>query len=450
MMHRDELLALLRRAVGDSPAAATEISYSGEALAVTRWNNNHIHQNLVRHSQQLTVRVIDGQRAGIATSNQADPASLAWAVRQALDHARLQRPHPEGPELPGPSGPVPVASGAYHRSTAECTPGQRADGAGAVIAAAERRGLDSAGTFATSAYSRAVVSSAGVEAHHGGTKAYMRTIISSGDHTGYADRLAADVNDIPAAEVAAEAITKATLRTTVEDLAPGRYDTVFEPVALSDLLRFLGYLAFGGRAVLEGRSFMGPQRGQQVMSPLVTIWDDGMDPRGLMSPFDAEGTPRRKVTFIERGVVRDVVHDTASARRAGCESTGHATAFGRWNAGPMPQNMLLAAGDRTREEIIGSTRNGVLVTRFHYTHAPEPIRVVATGTTRDGTYLIRDGQLVARLRNLRFTESMIDAFGRVDAVGDQGRLARDWWSTFESWLPVVRMREFAFTGATTF
>jgi predicted Zn-dependent protease len=450
MMHRDELLALLRQAVAGSQAGSTEAFLSGETLAVTRWNNNHIHQNLVRENHQVTIRVIDGQRVGLATTNQLDAASLAQAVSRALAHASLQRPNPEAPGMPQPKGPLPAATEAYHESTARCAPDERADGAGSVIVAAQQRGLDSAGTFATSVNTRAVVNSEGVAACHSGTKAYIRTIISDGDNTGYADRLAADVRTIDYGDLAAEALAKATLRRTVEDLPPGRHDTVFEAVALSDLLRFLGYLAFGGRAVLEGRSFMGPQRGQQVMSPLVTIWDDGLDQRGLMIPFDAEGTAKRKVTFIENGVVRDVVHDTASASKAGCESTGHAMPFGRWNAGPMPQNMLMATGSGSREGIIRSTRNGVLVTRFHYTHAPEPMRVVATGTTRDGTYLIRDGELVARLRNLRFTESMIDAFGRIDAVSDQARLARDWWSTFESWLPVVRIRDFTFTGATTF
>ncbi len=110
----------------------------------------------------------------------------------------------------------------------------------------------------------------------------------------------------------------------------------------------------------------------------------------------------------------------------------------------------MAPGNTPADEILRTTRRSILVTRFHYTHAPEPMRVVATGTTRDGTFLIEDGRIVARLRNLRFTESMITALANCDAVSREVRLTRDWWSTFESVLPTVRLRNFTFTGATTF
>jgi PmbA protein len=91
-----------------------------------------------------------------------------------------------------------------------------------------------------------------------------------------------------------------------------------------------------------------------------------------------------------------------------------------------------------------------LVTRFHYTHCPDPMRVVATGTTRDGTFLIEDGQIVARLKNLRFTDSVLTAFSRVSGISPDRRLARDWWSSYVSVLPAIRVDGFHFTGATTF
>jgi predicted Zn-dependent protease len=78
------------------------------------------------------------------------------------------------------------------------------------------------------------------------------------------------------------------------------------------------------------------------------------------------------------------------------------------------------------------------------------MRVVATGTTRDGTFLIEDGKIVARVKNLRFTESMVDAFGRVEAISNTARITLDWWSTFSSVLPCVKIKEFTFTGATSF
>lgn len=102
------------------------------------------------------------------------------------------------------------------------------------------------------------------------------------------------------------------------------------------------------------------------------------------------------------------------------------------------------------ESMISSTQKGILVTRFHYTHAPDPTNVVATGTTRDGTFLIENGEITQRLRNLRFTDSMVRAFSNVEAISRSSRLTRDWWSTFISVLPALKINGFRFTGGTTF
>ena len=159
------------------------------------------------------------------------------------------------------------------------------------------------------------------------------------------------------------------------DLKPGRYDTIFLEYAVADLIRFLGYVAFSAAAKQRGTSFMATKMGQKVMGDNVTMWDDSMDTRGFASPFDAEGVPREKVVFIDKGVATGVVYDTRTAAKDGVTSTGHATSvLGR--SQPMPHNMFMATGDSSLEDMILSTEKGVLVTRFHYTHCPEPMRVV--------------------------------------------------------------------------
>jgi predicted Zn-dependent protease len=309
-------------------------------------------------------------------------------------------------------------------------------------------GLEAAGTFSTEVREVAVANSVGVRAYHHGTRAYMRTIMTHGDNTGYADRLEQDVTAIDPEALAREALGRAVLRPDVRDLEPGQYDTVFEEYAVADLIRFFGYLCFGALAKQEGRSFMARRMGEKVLGANVTIWDDGLDQRGLAMPFDAEGVPKQKVVFIDRGVACGVVYDSFTAAREGRESTGHAG--GHYTRGGMPANMLMATGETDRHRLIATTKRGVLVTRFHYTHCPEPMRVVATGTTRDGTFLIEDGNVVARLRNLRFTESLLEAFNRIEGITPGARLTRDWWSTFESVLPALKIGGFTFTGSTTF
>lgn len=448
MIGRDEVQRLLARVLSFSKAEETQVNLRGETLHLTRWNNNHIHQNLIRQNAILTVKAVDEKRVGTATTNRLDERSLREVVDLARRHAALQKPNPDLPPLPGPEVIPEVQT--FVRRTAESTPEERADAAGVVIAAAQKRGLTAAGTYSIEVEEVAVANSRGVSAYNLATTGYMRTIVNDGDNTGYADRMARDTGQLDPAEVAAEAILKATLRRDAADLPTGEWETIFEEYAVADLIRFFGYIAFGALAVQEGRSFMAKAMGEKVLGENVTIWDDGLDPRGLAEPFDVEGVPKKKVVIIDRGVARGVVHNTMTAAREGRASTGHAAVSDWGDMGPMPSNMFMATGSATREEMIAGTKKGILVTRFHYTHAPEPMRVVATGTTRDGTFLIENGEITTRLRNLRFTQSLIEAFDRVEAVAATARITRDWWSTFTSVLPAVKIAGFNFTGGTTF
>ena len=449
MIGKDDALRLLGKVIGISCSEQAEAALTVENLQVTRWNDNFVHQNLSRRDTVLHVRIVEGKRTGSASTSKLDETAIHTAVEAAKRNAMLVPPNPDFKSLPAPTPFAAVNS--VVGATAQYSAAERADGAGVAIATAEKKGLTSSGAFSTQMNEFAVVNSLGVQAYNAGTVALYRTIINNGDLTGYADRLSRDARDLSFAEIVDEALLKATLKQSSVAIEPGEYDTVFEAYAVADLIRFLGYLAFGSLAKQEGRSFMSRQMGQKVMGDNVSIWDDGLDPRGLSTPFDAEGVPKKRVALIERGVATGVVYDSLTASREGLESTGHATPhWARWRVGPMPSNMFLGTGDATTESMIASTQKGILVTRFHYTHAPDPVNVVATGTTRDGTFLIENGEITRRLKNLRFTESMIRAFGHVEAISGKCRLTRDWWSTFISVLPSIKINGYRFTGATTF
>ncbi len=449
MIGREDSLKILEKVISYAKNFEASVSLRAEDLALTRYYRNHIHQNLYRHDQTLTVRAVKGKKWGIASTNLLDDGSLRWAVQAACENMEVASEDSGFAGLPKPEPLQEVQT--YMPSTANMKPKERAEACGVVISLAKSKGLLAAGTYSTAVYETAVASTTGVRAYNSATEGFFRTIIESGDNTGYADRLTRDIREIDYKAVAEEALSKATLYPDAVDLPPGRYDTIFEEYALSDVVRFLGYIAFGAEAKQQGRSFMSCSMGEKVMGDNVTIWDDGLDPRGLAASFDAEGMAKKKVIFIENGVAKGVAYDTETAAKDGVKSTGHGVGVDRsYRTGPMPSNMFLGTGDSSKEEMIKSTKRGLLVTRFHYTHCPEPMKVVATGTTRDGTFLIEDGEIVARVKNLRFTEALVEAFGRVEAIAGTARITRDWWSTFSSVLPAVKIKEFTFTGATSF
>lgn len=448
MIGKEDAFKVLEKVLSFCKGFEASVTLTASDLSLTRYYDNHIHQNLRRHNQALTVRAVKGRKIGVASTNLLDDGSLRWAVQAAQENMEVSGEEKDFPGLPKPE---PIAEvNCYVPATANLRPRDRAEACAVVVDAAKSKGLQASGTYSSGVTELAVASSTGVRAYNASTEAFFRTIIQHGDNTGYADRLTRDARDIDAGAVAEEALARATMFPRAIDLPPGRYDTIFEEYALADLIRFLGMFAFGAEAKQQGRSFMARRLGEKVMGDNVTIWDDGLDPASLAIPFDVEGMPKQKVTFIENGVAKGVVYDSRTAAKEGLRSTGHASAMRGRRSGPRPSNMFLQVGDSTRDEMLRSTKRGLLVTRFHYTHCPEPMNVVATGTTRDGTFLIEDGRIAARVKNLRFTESMVQAFSRIEAIADTARITRDWWSTFDSVLPCVKIRDFSFTGSTMF
>ncbi|HID06242.1 MAG TPA: TldD/PmbA family protein, partial [Armatimonadetes bacterium] len=218
---------------------------------------------------------------------------------------------------------------------------------------------------------------------------------------------------------------------------------VLEEEAVATLLMMLAYMGLGARAVQEGRSFMCERFGERIMSECVTIYDDALNTEGLPQPFDYEGVPKQKVVCIESGVAKAVVYDTYTAAREGKQSTGHALPQPNpW--GPYPTNLFMSTGELTLEEMISTTERGLLITRFHYVNPVHPKRTVITGMTRDGTFLIEDGRVTHGVRNLRFTQSILDALSCVDAISRTRKLCD---STVA---PAVKVNQFAFTGVTEF
>jgi predicted Zn-dependent protease len=232
----------------------------------------------------------------------------------------------------------------------------------------------------------------------------------------------------------------------------GEYEVILESYAVGELLSFLGYLGFNGLALQEERSFFCNQFGKKMVNEQVTIQDDGLDPEGLQVPFDFEGIPKQRVTFFERGVVREVTYDSFTGGREGKDSTGHAL-LPPSTEGPIPINLFMERGNSSIEEMIRSTRRGIYVTRFHYTNVVEPMKAVITGMTRDGTFLIEGGEIKQPIKNLRFTESILKALSRVSAISKDRRVCSEGTVYSRRFVtgtvaPAVKVDGFNFSGVS--
>jgi predicted Zn-dependent protease len=425
-------------------ATQAEALVTAEDNALTRFAHSEIHQNVAETNATLNLRFVVGRRVGVASTGRLDAEGLRAVAEAAGRIARNVEENDEFVSLPGPDGPVPDLRAAFAASTAEATPELRAEGARAVIAAADEAGVTAYGSFATNAETMAVANSLGIRAAGERTWSQLITVsMGPGGGTGYAEAAAVNAQAIDAAALGRQAAGKARATANPVSVEPGDWPVVLEEYAVVDLLDNLGYLGFSALAVQEGRSFV--EIGRRVGSELVDIWDDGADPAGLPMAFDFEGVAKHRVPLIERGVCAGVVYDAQTASRDGVRSTGHGLpAPNTW--GPFPLNMVMGVGTASREELVGGLDRGLLVTRFHYTNPVHPKLAIVTGMTRDGTFLVEGGRIVAPVKNLRYTQSYLDALAGIEAVGRERRCLKGFLGGVV--VPAVRIASWTFTGGT--
>jgi len=445
MLGQTQATQIAHRVLALAKTGQIEVILLATDSALTRFANNVIHQNVAETNLEITVRVALGQRVGIASSNDATETGLARVVEQAAEFARLQ---PENPDFPGFAEPAPITSArAFDEAAAAATPELRAQAVGEICRQSKAAGVTAAGAFSTDVNEIVVANSRGVLCYHAATMCDLHTVVMTDDGgSGYSQTSSWKLEAIQAESVGREAVNKALRARNPQSLEPGTFTVVLEPYAALDLLEMLNYSGMSARAVQEGRSWMNDRFGKQVMSPSVTIIDDGYDEAGYPLPFDFEGMPKQRLAMVEKGVPCSPAYDLTTAHKEGKSSTGHALPPPN-TAGPLALNLVMSPGQATIEEMIRSTERGLYITRFWYTRVVHPRDCIITGTTRDGTFLIERGELVRPVKNLRFTQSYVFALAKVDLIGQEARALAS-RSLGMNRVPALKLGEFNFTGAT--
>jgi PmbA protein len=438
------LAEIAQRVLRESKAEQTEVVVASNDSYLTRFATNTIHQNVAESDASARVRVITDQKTGVAAGNDLSATGLEKLVRTAERVASFQEKNPDMSFLPKPLPIRPVE--AYVEATAKCTPIERAKGVEKILAPARKQGLDAAGAFSTEEQEFYVANSHGVAAYHRGTEASILTVVMGKNSSGYGADVSTDVSRVDPEAVGKTAIDKALAGKNPTSIEPGEYTVILEEQAMADLVFFLGFMGMTALAVQEGRSFMCGKFGERVTGDKITIWDDGFDPRGLPVPFDFEGMPKQKVVLVEKGIARSVVYDSVTAaKEPGKTSTGHSQPAPN-SQGPLPLNPFMEPGKATKEEMLASTQRGIWVTRFHYTNILHPVKTVLTGMTRDGTFLIENGKIARPLKNMRFTQSILEAFANVEMLGSTVKIGKVYG--VPTCVPAAKIRSFRFTGGT--
>ena len=414
----DELLAMGDRALASLARGEAEVVLADQRSELTRFAGNEIHQSVAERSRYIRVRLIDDRRTGVGEVRGHSDDAIARAFAAAEDSRRVTEGSDVSP-LPAPTngGNGPVA---FSAATEAATPQDRAERVAIITEAAGAHGVQAYGALSTTTTTTAIVTSAGIRKAATSTQASFVSVARGGnDGAGYASRHSPDIDALDVGCLAAEVVDTCERNQGATVIGPGDYEVILSPYAVTDLLEHLTWTGFSALAVQEHRSFM--HLGEQLMSEQITISDDAMTQEIFPFPFDAEGVSTQRVTMIDRGVCAAVVYDTPTALHDGVASTGHSLPQpNTW--GPLARHVAMDAGDTPWQEMVGSVSRGLYITRFWYVRDVHPLRTVITGMTREGTFLIENGSIGRPVKDLRFTQSIVEALANVVQVSRERRL----------------------------
>ncbi len=450
MIGKEKLTKQLERVLDQSQADQTEIVYIGNETGLTRYANSYIHQNVYEDNSQIFFRTVLGKKIGVASSNSLNFDDLKKCMNDSIEIAKTQPDNPHFPGLPKPAKYKELNT--FDETTAKFTPKQRAQAVKKIITENNRKKFTVAGSLTTGTGELAILNSLGVRAYQAVSNASVNMISMSDTSSGYATGISRNVSDLDVIKLAKIAVEKCDRSQNPIQVEPGEYEVILEPAAVTEMLVWMNYVGFGSKPFQQNMSFLSGNIGKKITSDKITIYDNGLDEKSMAFPFDFEGVPKKRVNFISKGVAKGVVYDSTAALKDKTKSTGHAVTPDENNEGAFGLNIFMAPGTVKREKMVSKVKKGILVTRFHYLNGfIDQRNSVLTGMTRDGTFLIENGEIKSGIKNLRFTDSFARCLGSTVAISKETERINSWWDAIGcTTVPTLHLGSFKFSGKTEF
>lgn len=431
ILTREEAKRIIDKVLSYSNCDELNVSLNGGRTGNIRYARNTVSTAGITDDLSLAVTAVYGKKSGSATINEFDDESLEKTVRRAEEIAKLA---PENPEFLPALGPQQyLESSAFADATANISAEFRAKVAIDSIQPCIDGNLTAAGYLEDSAGFSAIGNTKGLFAYNRSTSVDFSVTVRTNDErgSGYVSKDYNDSSKLNSGVATSVAIQKARASAEAQAIEPGKYTVILEPLAASNLLGGI-VNQMNARNADEGRSFLskqggGTRLGEKLFDERVNIYSDPTHPEVPVSPWTGDGLPRKKMTWIENGVVKNMVYSRYWAEKNGVEPI------------PSPGAIIMEGGNESLADLIRSTERGVLVTRFWYIRSVDPQTLLVTGLTRDGTFFIENGQIKFPVKNFRFNESPIVMLNNIEAMGRPERVNG-------SMIPPMKIRDFTFTS----
>ena len=415
MYSRDEVKALTDKVLNMAKAETAEVDFSGGERSATRFANSNITANIVQFDQSLTLTIYNGTRSGSSTTREFDDDALKELVEDAQKKAAAAREVPDAmPLIAGPQDYVAVD--AALPSMVNFGPAERGRMVRQSLDVCQKKGVIGSGYIPKTYLTTCNANSKGLFAYFQSAEAgfILTCRTNAGDGSGWAGITGArDVSQIDATQLSEVAADKATRSVKPRAIEPGRYTVILEPRANA---RFLSLMM----GLFNARTAEGPvgnyfsakppgttKVGEKLFGDLVTIKSDIGNSILRQTPIGTDGMAAKPVSWVEKGVLKNLFYDRTWAKRQNKEATAASTNM----------SLVMEGGDTTMDQMIKSTKRGLIVTFFWYIRPVDQPTLLNTGMTRDGLFLIENGEVVGPVQNFRWNMSPLVGYNNVTAVG---------------------------------
>ena len=437
ILNEAEAKALCQKILSYSRADECEINISGEYRGNIRYARNEVSTSGALTNKNIVVSSAYGQKVGVATIDEFDEASLEKVVRRSEELAKLA---PENPEYRGVLGPQTyLKTKALYESTANINPAKRAEKVAQSLNLCQNEKVVAAGFLNDQHGYSALMNSKGLFAYFPASNVNFSLTVRTedGKGSGYVSKGYNDFDKLDTVKATKIALQKAKASVDAKAIEPGKYTVILEPTAASVLLENI-FFGMDARSADEGRSFFSKpggktKLGEKIVDERVTFYSDPTNPELPSSPFAGDGEAVGKMKWIDKGVVKNLNYSRFWAKEKGVNSI------------PGPTNMIMEGGTTSLEEMIKSTKKGILVTKLWYIRPVDPQTLLLTGLTRDGTFYIENGKIKHPIKNLRFNESPIIMLNNLETLGIPERVVST-ESDQNYLIPPMKIREFTFSS----
>ncbi|MEV6579294.1 metallopeptidase TldD-related protein [Streptomyces sp. NPDC051582] len=453
-MSRTSPHEIVERALALSTADGCVVIADEQSTANLRWAGNALTTNGVTRGRTLTViATVDGKEgtaSGVVSRSAVTAEDLEPLVRAAEAAARGAGPAEDArPLVTGTP-----ASPDFTEAPAETSSAVFADFApalGEAFARARAGGRELYGFANHELVSTYVGTSTGLRLRHDQPNGTLELNAKSPDRqrSAWAGRSTRDFKDVDPTVLDAELAVRLGWAERKIDLPAGRYETLLPPTAVADLLIYQMWSA-AARDAVEGRTVFskpggGTRLGEKLSRlPLTLRSDPGA--AGLESaPFVIAHSSGDDASVFDNGLPVPATEWIREGELARLTTTRHSAAMTGMPVAPGFGNLILdGGGDRSLEEMVAATERGLLLTCLWYIREVDPATLLLTGLTRDGVYLVENGQVVGEVNNFRFNESPVDLLSRASEAGrTEKTLPREWsdWFTRAA-MPALRIPDF--------